>query len=332
MTSSVANASGISTIVTCYRQASLLRDVLPVLLAESSQEDEVIVSDDGSPDGSADQLQAWFGSDSRVRVLHGEPTGSVARTRNRGLAVATRPWITFLDGDDSIVPGRHACFRRGMRAWPTSDVLLTDGFQWKPGTDLSSMRSTQAGSRFRASIEQESGPPADGWRAINAGALVPIVLANRTKVHLGAVAFRASWLRERGLTFDPRFPVSEDTDFLMRSLSGATAAWCTDVTHVYRLGGEGLNGRNDLEAARARVLSRMLMSQLPELQGGLPGGVLWRSIAREEVNLTILLRSERFFATALRYALRSLVASPSRAALREASKSIVQMLLSRTRR
>jgi glycosyltransferase involved in cell wall biosynthesis len=72
------------------------------VLAQTVQEWELIVVDDGSTDGSV----AWLESlrDARVNVVREGHSGHKAQLRNRGLARARADWIAFLDSDDRWTP------------------------------------------------------------------------------------------------------------------------------------------------------------------------------------------------------------------------------------
>lgn len=113
--------------------------MLPALLAQLTGTDEVIVADDGSPDGSAAQLAERFRDEPRVRVLPGAATGSVSRTRNRGFSASTGDLIAFLDGDDDFVPHWRVAVAEAAHSYPDVQVFFADYRRWRPdapGTEL----------------------------------------------------------------------------------------------------------------------------------------------------------------------------------------------------
>jgi GT2 family glycosyltransferase len=89
----------LSIIVPVRNGASFLRRTLPALLAVLEPGDEVIVSDDGSTDGSADVAR---GHGARV-VSHAPATGP-AGARNRGAEKAGGEVFVFLDADVRVHP------------------------------------------------------------------------------------------------------------------------------------------------------------------------------------------------------------------------------------
>lgn len=65
---------------------------------------ELLLSDDGSTDGSVALADRLAAEDPRIRVLRCETNGGAARARNRALDAARGRYIAFLDSDDEWVP------------------------------------------------------------------------------------------------------------------------------------------------------------------------------------------------------------------------------------
>lgn len=93
----------ISVIVPTYNNAPWLPRCLDSILAQSYQNLEIIVVDDGSVDDTAAVLQEYTGKDSRIYPIR-KTNGGVTSARLRGVAEATGDWIGFVDGDDTIEP------------------------------------------------------------------------------------------------------------------------------------------------------------------------------------------------------------------------------------
>ena len=93
----------ISVIVPVYRVEKYLNTCIGSILAQTYGNLELILVDDGSPDGSGAICDAWAEKDSRIRVLHKENAGAGA-ARNDGLDMAAGALIAFVDSDDYIAP------------------------------------------------------------------------------------------------------------------------------------------------------------------------------------------------------------------------------------
>jgi GT2 family glycosyltransferase len=92
----------ISIIVPVYNKASYIARCLDSIAAQTFQNFEVIVVDDGSTDGSSDIVAAY--PDPRIRLVRQANAGPGA-ARNRGAAEARFPLLAFLDADDEWLPG-----------------------------------------------------------------------------------------------------------------------------------------------------------------------------------------------------------------------------------
>ena len=91
----------VSIIIPCYNSAGFLRACMDSVLAQTMEDFEAILIDDGSKDDTLAVAQAYAGKDARVRVLAQENRG-VAAARNLGLEQARGEWITFVDSDDLL--------------------------------------------------------------------------------------------------------------------------------------------------------------------------------------------------------------------------------------
>lgn len=110
-----AAASGepfrVSVIVPVYRAEAYVREAVASALAaldRAGVAGEVILIEDGSPDGSLAVCRELAAAFDRVRLLRhadGANRGAGA-SRNRGIAEARHPWVAFLDADDVFTETR----------------------------------------------------------------------------------------------------------------------------------------------------------------------------------------------------------------------------------
>ena len=97
----------LSIIIPIYNVKSYLRQCVDSVLAQTYQDLEIILVDDGSTDGSgiiADEICSTpnsliASSSHRLKCVH-KPNGGLSDARNAGLRVATGEYVAFLDSDD----------------------------------------------------------------------------------------------------------------------------------------------------------------------------------------------------------------------------------------
>ena len=93
----------ISVIIPVYNVAPYLERCLDSIAAQTWENLEVWLVDDGSTDGSRELCQAQAEKDPRFHVLHQENAG-VSAARNRGMDHAGGQYLQFVDGDDFLPP------------------------------------------------------------------------------------------------------------------------------------------------------------------------------------------------------------------------------------
>lgn len=94
----------VSIIVPVYKSEEFIRECVDSALAQSYRDFELILVDDGSPDGCGRILDDYAAQDSRVKVVHQE-NGGPASARNAGLDIASGEFVYFPDSDDILDPG-----------------------------------------------------------------------------------------------------------------------------------------------------------------------------------------------------------------------------------
>jgi len=91
----------ISVVIPVYKAEPYIRQCLDTVLNQTHQNLEVILVDDGSPDGCPEICDACAAADPRVRVIH-KDNGGVSSARNAGLGAATGRYVGFVDSDDWV--------------------------------------------------------------------------------------------------------------------------------------------------------------------------------------------------------------------------------------
>ena len=88
-----------SIIIPIYNVEKYLHQCVESVLNQSFKNIEVILVDDGSPDGSPQICDDFASKDNRVKVVH-KKNGGLSDARNHGIETATGEYLLFLDGDD----------------------------------------------------------------------------------------------------------------------------------------------------------------------------------------------------------------------------------------
>jgi glycosyltransferase involved in cell wall biosynthesis len=121
------------------RRASVVA-LVDSVLSQLDEDDELLVVDDGSRDGTAEALS---GRD-RVRLVVHEENLGLVRSWNDCLTLASKPWVCVVHDDDELEPGALSALRRGCAipegpavvAHSAEGTSLDAGFRyeyWEPG-------------------------------------------------------------------------------------------------------------------------------------------------------------------------------------------------------
>ena len=101
------NGEKITVVVPAYNTAPWLPRTLDSLLAQTYENLEIIVVNDGSKDDTGAVLDDYAAKYPQIKAIHKE-NGGVTSARLRGVAEAAGAWIGFMDGDDIIDPDMYA--------------------------------------------------------------------------------------------------------------------------------------------------------------------------------------------------------------------------------
>lgn len=96
----------ISIIIPVYKVEKYLPRCIESVLSQTYANIEVILVDDGSPDGCYEICDSYAMRDGRVTVVH-KKNGGLSDARNAGLAVAHGEYVGFVDSDDYIHPDMY---------------------------------------------------------------------------------------------------------------------------------------------------------------------------------------------------------------------------------
>ena len=140
----------LSVVIPVYKVELYLERCVRSVYRQSFRDIEIIMIDDGSPDGSGALADRLAAEDARARVIHQENQG-LSGARNTGLRAATGDYIVFLDSDDEWIledgidkllqnEGADLIVFKAVHIWKTHT-------KWVPDYDidyLSGLPDTQA--------------------------------------------------------------------------------------------------------------------------------------------------------------------------------------------
>lgn len=94
----------VSVIMPAYNAEKTVRKSIESIIAQTVNNWELIVIDDGSVDDTATILAELASSDARIRFFQNQRNSGASYTRNRAVSLAEGEWIAFLDSDDQWKP------------------------------------------------------------------------------------------------------------------------------------------------------------------------------------------------------------------------------------
>lgn len=227
----------VTVIVPTYNSEVHLVQTLDSILAQSYQDLELIVVDDGSTDGTCAAL-APYGE--RLRLLR-QANAGVSSARNRGLAAARGEFVCFVDHDDYWFEDKLALQLAEFERDPALGVVFSAFTPWLPDGDgryaePSSLRDQTAGLD----------PHWTGW--------VYHRLLIDNWVLTSSALVRRSVLDQCG-GFDEALPYGEDWELWLRVSRHYRFAKLRRVTTLYRqLAGQGSRRFRPIDY-RTRLLS-----------------------------------------------------------------------------
>ena len=112
----------VSIICPVYNKEKYLDACIASFLAQTLQDIQVILIDDGSSDGSSAICSAYAARDSRILYCKIQNSG-VSAARNTGISLATGDYVIFPDADDTIDAGMLADMYTAAKAGDADMVI-----------------------------------------------------------------------------------------------------------------------------------------------------------------------------------------------------------------
>jgi glycosyltransferase involved in cell wall biosynthesis len=210
-------APQVSVVIPAYNAVRHLPETLASVAAQTHPPLEIIVVDDGSPDGTAAMVRQQFPS---VICLTKANEG-VAQARNHGAAHARGTWIAFLDADDLWLPRKIAAQMAALGGRPDADLCFTDCTFF-----------TDAPRRFLHRASKAITPRPEGGAA---------ALFQENFITTSTVMVRKDVFEAAG-RFSPGLRGSEDWDLWLRIAERSSILYVPDSLALYRRHGASATG------------------------------------------------------------------------------------------
>ncbi|TCM17992.1 glycosyl transferase family 2 [Novosphingobium sp. PhB165] len=244
--------------------------------AQTFEDIEILVVDDGSTDGTRQIAMAEAALDPRIRVIDG-PRRGLAAVRNTSLAAARGRWAAILDSDDLIHPDHVARLVAEARA-TGAEIIAANmiAFAIEQG-------------RCRTALFAAREP----WRRPRRIGLAEYVRCNSAFGDPACVGYLKplldlDFLRHHNLEYDPRLRISEDYDLVARMIArGGRFSYLPRPTYFYR------RHRNSTSYRQSEAdLTAMLAAAESVIAAGSPRDVRM-AVARRKAGIRTVLRHTR---------------------------------------
>jgi len=220
------NQPKVSIVVPIYNVEPYLRECVDSLLAQTLEDIEILLVDDGSPDRCGEIADEYARRDSRITAIHQKNAG-LGPARNTGIAHATGEYVGFVDSDDWVKP---MMFER----------LYAAALQYRADIVVGGHRDMVRGKDCRTYRHPLAGRVLEG-----ADQIMPV--RNRLFGHLPedkeveafpmrvwTSIYRNAFLRENEIQFEEI--LSEDTIFNLSAYKYASViAFTDDTDYCYRM-------------------------------------------------------------------------------------------------
>lgn len=230
----------VSVIMPIYNAGEYLSRAIGDVLSQTLTEIELICVDDGSTDNSPKIIKRFASKDKRVSVIR-EANAGPAIARNRGLDVARGQYIMFLDADDfyekTLLEELYVTAERD-----NLDIAVTKFDIYNDERDSFSLPTDE----LHGNIFVPGGVTSKNEH--------PDYILGSTTGYVWNKLFRASFIKDKILEFDPDLYVFEDVCFVCSALSLAE--------RVGRIEGLLIHHRVYSDQSRARLF-RKYYGQVP---------------------------------------------------------------------
>lgn len=174
----------VSIITPFFNAEPFLAEAIDSVLAQTLDNWELLLIDDGSRDGSARIAQEYAASDpARIRYLAhaGHQNLGQGASRNLGLAQASGRYVTFLDADDVFLPSKLEIQAGILARNPDVDLVFGNTLYWYSWNKTAQPQATDWLPTFRFPLDTVFQPPELLPLVLGTGGAAPCVCSFMAK-------------------------------------------------------------------------------------------------------------------------------------------------------
>jgi len=257
----------VTTVIPTYNRREELPRAIDSALAQAGVDQEILVVDDGSTDGTADMLRQRYGD--RVRCIR-RANGGVSSARNLGMREARGEFIALLDSDDEWLPAKLGKQLALLRAHPDWGMVLCDVQRVDP-----ERRPTDV-------LRRREAIPRDGDVLLSVLRMPSLVPAS--------VLMRRSVFDTVG-GFDESLRTAEDIDFHLRVAAQFGIGVVEEPLVLAMRGHEGLSTYDGTQADYIRVMERFVTTHAARIPPQDAHGALFGAYLRNARSAIVCGRS-----------------------------------------
>ena len=112
-----------SLIMPAYNAEKYICEAIDSVIAQTYENWELIIVDDGSTDKTAEIIERYHSNDQRIIVIHQNNSGTAAAARNTALKYITGDYIQMIDADDCFQENLLAEFNNKLHTDPL-DIIV----------------------------------------------------------------------------------------------------------------------------------------------------------------------------------------------------------------
>jgi glycosyltransferase involved in cell wall biosynthesis len=293
----------VTIVVPAFNVVKTLRETLNSLQAQTFEDFEVLIVDDGSTDATA-KIANTFHCDPRIRLVTQRNRG-LAGARNSGIAAAKGSLIGFCDADDLWEPHKLAAHVKHLKE--NDDVGISFS-----GSSLIDDDSIHLGQSQKPRLFNIDAVHIFKRNPIGNGSS-PVI----RRAVFDAIAFRPATETERDWYFDETFRQSEDIECWLRV--ALTTDWGFEgvpgLLTKYRINSSGLSASTDRQLGAWENMVAKLTPLAPDffaIHAPVARAYQLRYLARRAVSDLDMDRAKRLVVASLKQSKRPLFEEPKK--------------------